>query len=201
MLDVKVPHVAPFECSLCGAEHPPVYVRLLGPTDTAAVDELRQSWHRAVDAASVASAEEFDSFDRAANRKGAAYLRLITYDTVETPPTIETIPKDPEHRLRCLDDCTLRHCNSIEHRYGVCRGDHSLAIVRPNGDRFWYRNGKLHRNKGPAADCQDGYQVWYRDGVCHRADGPAIRWPSGREAYCLDGKLMSQQDFARKQNR
>jgi hypothetical protein len=35
-------------------------------------------------------------------------------------------------------------------------------------------DGKLHREDGPAVECQDGYQAWYINGVYHRVGGPAV---------------------------
>ena len=37
-------------------------------------------------------------------------------------------------------------------------------IERENGDREWYRNGKLHRENGPAVEFADGEKDWFLDG-------------------------------------
>ena len=32
--------------------------------------------------------------------------------------------------------------------------------VFDNGNRYWYLNGKLHREDGPAIECADGDREW-----------------------------------------
>ena len=34
-------------------------------------------------------------------------------------------------------------------------------IVDKNGNKWWYLNGKLHRENGPAIEYADGTKVWY----------------------------------------
>jgi len=41
-------------------------------------------------------------------------------------------------------------------------------------DREWWKDGKRHREGGPAHERGDYYQAWYMQGVLHREDGPAI---------------------------
>ena len=49
------------------------------------------------------------------------------------------------------------------------------------------RNGKFHREDGPAIIHQDGNQYWYRNGDLHRDDGPAIIWPDGTSTWYTNG--------------
>ena len=49
--------------------------------------------------------------------------------------------------------------------------DTVLKITRDKAE--WYRNGKLHREDGPAFERSDGYRAWYRNGQLHREDVPA----------------------------
>ena len=44
--------------------------------------------------------------------------------------------------------------------------------VRPNGDRFWYYKGKLHREIGPAIELASGGRAWYLEGKKINASGP-----------------------------
>jgi len=37
--------------------------------------------------------------------------------------------------------------------------------VDNDGSKFWYLNGKLHREDGPAVERGNGYKEWYLDGV------------------------------------
>jgi len=47
------------------------------------------------------------------------------------------------------------------------------------GSKRWYKNGKLHRENGPAVIWPDDRKAWCKDGQFHREDGPAL--------ICIDG--------------
>ena len=36
--------------------------------------------------------------------------------------------------------------------------------VYPNGTKYWYLNGKLHREDGPAVEYANGSKSWYLSG-------------------------------------
>jgi hypothetical protein len=57
------------------------------------------------------------------------------------------------------------------------------------GDKRWYKDGKLHREDGPAIDHNDGYREWWVDGKLHRIDGPAIEYEDGDRYWYINGKL------------
>ena len=59
----------------------------------------------------------------------------------------------------------------------------------PNGDKYWYLNGNLHREDGPAIECSDGYREWHLNGELHREDGPAIEYAGGDKEWYLNGEL------------
>jgi len=40
------------------------------------------------------------------------------------------------------------------------------AIVRYGRTKFWYLDGQLHREDGPAVEHADGYKRWYLNGLC-----------------------------------
>ena len=48
------------------------------------------------------------------------------------------------------------------------------AVILPNGDQEWCRNGKLDRVNGPAVILSEGDQFWIQDNRLHREDGPAV---------------------------
>jgi hypothetical protein len=56
------------------------------------------------------------------------------------------------------------------------------------GDSYWYINGKLHREDGPAMITSDGIKRWFLKGEYHREDGPAIEYPNGDKSWYLNGK-------------
>ena len=50
--------------------------------------------------------------------------------------------------------------------------------------------GRPHRTDGPAIVYPDGNLRWCRNGVYHRADGPAVIYPNGLRAWYLYGVAM-----------
>jgi hypothetical protein len=60
--------------------------------------------------------------------------------------------------------------------------------VFDNGNRYWYLNGKLHREDGPAVETYDGSRYWWLNGKQHREDGPAIEYAGGTRCWYLNGK-------------
>jgi len=61
--------------------------------------------------------------------------------------------------------------------------------VHDDGNKFWYLNGKLHREDGPACDYIYGDKCWYLNGKLHREDGPACDYIYGDKCWYLNGKL------------
>jgi antitoxin component YwqK of YwqJK toxin-antitoxin module len=62
--------------------------------------------------------------------------------------------------------------------------------VLDNGTKYWYLNGKLHREDGPAIEVLDnGTKCWYLNDKQHREDGPAVEYSNGTKYWCLNGKL------------
>jgi len=76
---------------------------------------------------------------------------------------------------------------AVRNRNGRLHRDDGPAIVYPDGKQYWYRNGRLHRDDGPAVVHPDGRQEWYRNGEFHRDDGPAIVYPDGRQRWYRNG--------------
>jgi len=67
--------------------------------------------------------------------------------------------------------------------------------VNADGDKFWYLNGKLHREDGPAIEYADGDKSWwYLNGKLHREDGPAIEYASGSKYWYLNGKCVTEEE-------
>ena len=38
--------------------------------------------------------------------------------------------------------------------------------VSDNGDKYWFLNGELHREDGPAVELPDGTKSWYLNDEC-----------------------------------
>ena len=61
-----------------------------------------------------------------------------------------------------------------------------LAIFR-DGHKVWYKNGKVHRENGPAKILAGGEKEWWLNGEWHREDGPAMIWLNAK-IWCINGK-------------
>lgn len=53
----------------------------------------------------------------------------------------------------------------------------------------FYRNGKLHNERGPAATYRSGREEWRIDGFLHRVEGPALICANGDKRWYVRGKL------------
>lgn len=58
-----------------------------------------------------------------------------------------------------------------------------------NRDKFWYKDGKPHREDGPAKEYSNGTKVWYKEGLYHRENGPAYEYLDGSKVWYKEGKL------------
>ncbi len=64
------------------------------------------------------------------------------------------------------------------------------------GSFSWYKNGKYHREDGPALEWQYGkHKEWYVDGVLHREDGPAIEQLAGNNEWWIHGVQYTEDEF------
>ena len=61
--------------------------------------------------------------------------------------------------------------------------------VFADGDKYWYLNGEIHREDGPAVEWADGSKFWWLNGKLHREDGPAKEWANGDKYWYLNDKL------------
>lgn len=74
---------------------------------------------------------------------------------------------------------------------GVVSRKNGPAVIWTHGDHAWYKNGKKHREDGPAHFYVTNLQrnEWYKNGVLHREEGPAIKWSNGDEEWFKNGNL------------
>jgi len=63
-----------------------------------------------------------------------------------------------------------------------------VVKVTRDGDKFWYQNGKLHREDGPALEYANGSKAWYQNDMLHRLDGPAVEHGNGSKSWYQNGK-------------
>jgi len=64
-----------------------------------------------------------------------------------------------------------------------------------DGNKRWLKNGKRHKEDGPAIEWQNGDKSWYIDGLRHRDDGPAIVHANGYTCWFVNGKEYSHDEF------
>jgi hypothetical protein len=69
------------------------------------------------------------------------------------------------------------------------------AVEESDGSKAWYLNGKLDRKDGPATEWATGNKAWYSNGKRHREDGPAMEWADGHEGWYLNGKRLTEEEF------
>ena len=69
--------------------------------------------------------------------------------------------------------------------------------VYDNGNKYWYLNGKLHREDGPAYEGASGTKAWYLNGKLHREDGPAMEYANGDKYWCLNDKEVTEKEHKR----
>ena len=69
------------------------------------------------------------------------------------------------------------------------------AIEWANGGKQWYLNDQLHREDGPAIEFANGTKYWYLKGQRHREDGPAVEYADGHKFWYLKGKRISEREF------
>ena len=73
-------------------------------------------------------------------------------------------------------------------RDGKLHREDGPAIEWTSGAEHWYQNGKRHRLDGPAVIGPDGTKHWYQNGERHRLDGPAIEWVDGGKEWYQNDK-------------
>ena len=61
------------------------------------------------------------------------------------------------------------------------------CLIDKDKDIFWFKNGLLHREDGPAVEWADGSKNWHKHGKYHREDGPAVEWANGYKEWWLNG--------------
>ena len=66
-----------------------------------------------------------------------------------------------------------------------------------NGNKYWWLNGKLHREDGPAVEYADDHKRWYLNGERHREDGPAVEDADGTKEWYLNGIEYSEPNYYR----
>jgi len=73
-------------------------------------------------------------------------------------------------------------------QYKITENNITYDIIEySDGGKYWYLNGKLHREDGPADESLSGNRRWYKNGLLHRDDGPAIIYYNGERVWFKNG--------------
>ena len=73
--------------------------------------------------------------------------------------------------------------------YYLKESNKPICRTTPDGDKYWYLNGKLHREDGPAVELTGNYKAWYLNDKLHREDGPAVEHANGDKEWFLNDKF------------
>ena len=89
-----------------------------------------------------------------------------------------------------MENKPICEIDTYGHKYWFLNGklhrEDGPAAEYITGNKEWYINDLLHREDGPAIDCKDGTKFWFVHGVQHRLDGPAIIWADGVKEWCVN---------------
>ncbi len=69
------------------------------------------------------------------------------------------------------------------------------AIEWFNGNKEWYRNGEFHREDGPAVENVGGSKFWYMNDKLHRDGGPAMEYADGYRVWCINGEKYTKKAY------
>ena len=73
-------------------------------------------------------------------------------------------------------------------------------IIDNNGNKFWFKDDKLHREDCPAIEFVSGNKQWFKNDEWHRLDGPAIEYANGEKYWYINEKrihVSSNEEFLR----
>lgn len=78
------------------------------------------------------------------------------------------------------------------------------AIEWRNGNKHWLLNDSLHRTDGPAIELVEtelGCTVkkWSINGKYHREDGPAVEFGNGYKEWWIGGEKITEEEFNQRQ--
>lgn len=78
--------------------------------------------------------------------------------------------------------------------------DDGPAVIWRDGYKWWFQYGKRHRVDGPAYEGKDGVKIWYLNDLKHCTTGPAVDYANGKLEWWVDGEQVpcdTQEEFLR----
>ena len=96
-----------------------------------------------------------------------------------------------EYIVRVYNDIT-----EWRNKEGRLHREDGPAVEFADGDKLWYKNGQLHREDGPAIEeAIGGTRGWYQSGEYYRRDGPSIERAREYKSWYINGKQLTEQEF------
>jgi hypothetical protein len=84
------------------------------------------------------------------------------------------------------------------YKNGKLHREDNPAIEYVSGGKKWYKYGERHRTDGPAVEYANGDKFWYQNDVRHRTDGPAVEFANNNIEWWIDGIKLTRNEFAAK---
>ena len=103
-------------------------------------------------------------------------------------PVRESLDEEPYVDYEEHDPVIDEYGSKYWYINGKLHREDGLAIEYVSGSKYWYINGKLHREDGPAIEYVSGAKHWYLNGEPHREDGPARIWANGDKVWYINGE-------------
>jgi len=69
------------------------------------------------------------------------------------------------------------------------------GMIEHWGTRRWHRNGKYHREDGPAIEYANGDREWWINGKIHRLNGPAFETADGDCEWWVNGVEYTEEEY------
>lgn len=110
----------------------------------------------------------------------------------EDGPAIEYFSKEI---YGITDTCVFANTNEDPNGAIITEQNAFVSFGQQSTSKYYYQNGQLHRDDGPAIDLNTGEKAYYQHGQLHRLDGPARIRPEytdsphlAREEWYVNGK-------------
>jgi hypothetical protein len=101
-----------------------------------------------------------------------------------------------------LQQYIIKYCDNYIRfcKNGKCHRENGPATIFVDGAQFWVQNDQLHRVDAPAVINTDGSKEWWLHDKYHREDGPAFLTLGKDMNFCIEnfyllGKKYSKEDY------
>lgn len=100
----------------------------------------------------------------------------------------------PIYRTKLIKALTVVIKTDLGTKYWYINGkkhrEDGPAVIIDGIVQSWFKNDKLHRENGPAIIFRDGIESWWLNDKRHREDGPAIIDSNGEQEWWIHGKRV-----------